>query len=891
MPPKESLMDENQQIENQEWIDSLQWIIDHESPERTQEILALLNKTVHENGVETENHRLFSEYVNTIPESKQKTYPGNLKIERKIYNAIRWNAMAMVVKANLNNPGIGGHISTYSSTSMLYEVGFNHFFNGYKNGNPDIVYFQGHASPGLYSRSFVEHRLSEKDLNAFRKEIDASNGLPSYPHPRSLQKYWRYPTVSMGLGPIQAIYQARFQKYLTNRGIKKKSNQKVWTFLGDGEMDEPESTGALSIARREKLDNLIFVVNCNLQRLDGPVRGSGKIINELEGIFAGVGWNVIKVIWGSNWDQLFKKDKKGILIDKFNQMPDGFIQRLSQLNGIELRKEFFNQDEALKSIASEFSDEYLDSLTFGGHDPVKVFNAYQKAIEHENGPTIILAQTVKGYEQQDAGEASNVAHKIKKFNPEQLKTFRDQLELPIEDEQLKEEIPFFRFDTDSEEYNYLKERRIKLNGWLPKREKLVDKIKIPDNNYFEAYLSGSDKKEVTTTEAFVKMLTDLLKSKELRDSIVPIVPDESRTFGMDSMFSKFGIYSHQKPKYEPVDKDSLLKYKEEKGGILIEEGITEAGSMSTFIASGTNHLINDFYMIPFFIYYSMFGFQRIGDLIWAAADARARGFLIGGISGRTSLSGEGLQHADGQSHLTAFSVPNLKAYDPAFAYELAIIIQAGIREMYQDDMDFFYYLTVTNQSYPMPAIPKKDIIKDIISGIYLFKKTRKRKNKSKTVNLLGSGAIMVEVLKAGETLEKDYDIPVNIWSVTSYKALYDNAQDVAWHNLRNKRKLKNIIQKVFAEKGDIFIAVSDFVRAVPLTIANWIPGTYTVLGTDGFGRSDTTQALRAYFGVDSKHIVTNALSILVQKKDLKPSLLNDSKKGIKKRGSTNPTKY
>lgn len=877
------------ELENDEWTASLEWIIENEPEDRVRELLGLLQHTAERHGISISEKKIITDYINTIDTGDEPSYPGDLELERKIYNAIRWNAMAIVARANKENAGIGGHISTYSSASMLFEVGFNHFFRGYADGKPDMVYFQGHASPGVYSRSFLEHRFGEEELKNFRLEI-GKNGLPSYPHPRAMPEYWRFPTVSMGLAPIQAIYQARYFKYLKNRGLTEDNKQKVWAFLGDGEMDEPEATGAISIAVREKLDNLIFVINCNLQRLDGPVRGNRKVINELEGLFKGAGWNVIKVLWGSPWDKLLDKDKDGALKEMFNKTIDGELQILAQGDAQVLREKFFNQNEQLKKLIEGLSDDELNDLHRGGHDPVKLFAAYQKAAESKNGPTVILAQTVKGYEQGEAGEASNVTHKQKKFDPDQLKAFRDWLEIPIDDDKL-DEMPFYRFEKDSEEYKYLAERRDKLGGWLPERKNLAGKFKMPDPVVFKEFVEGSGDKEVTTTSAFVRLLSKLLKEKTIGKNVIPIIPDESRTFGMDALFHKVGIYSAHGQKYEPVDKDSLLYYNETKQGAILEEGITEAGSMASFIAAGTNHLAKGFHTIPFYAFYSMFGFQRIGDLIWAAADAGAKGFLLGGISGRTTLSGEGLQHADGQSHLYAMAFPSLMAYDPAFAYELAVIVEDGMKRMYEKDEDIFYYITLTNDPYKMPSMPK-GAKEGILKGMYAFQKSKKRKNQSKTINLMGSGAIIAEVQKAAGILEDDFDIPANIWSVTSYKALYDNARDTERSNIRNMKDEKSFITEAFDGDGaGIYIAASDYVKALPLSIAKWIPGDYTVLGTDGFGRSDTIPALRDYFGVDAKHIVWSALSALYRKGDLEQTVLEKFKEEHDIKEKTNPATY
>lgn len=871
-------------IENQEWIDSIRWVIKHESKERARELLELIQQ---EAEIKNAPGSLHSDYCNSISPDQEVEYPGNLETEEKIYNAIRWNAMAMVARANAKHAGIGGHISTYASASTLWEVGFNHFWRSYKNGLPDLVYLQGHASPGAYARSFVEHRFDEENLDHFREEITSEKGLSSYPHPRLMPEYWRFPTVSMGLSALQAIYQARFLKYLEKRELVTKQDhpQRVWAMLGDGEMDEPESMAALDIATREKLNNLTFVVNCNLQRLDGPVRGNSKVINELEGVFKGAGWKVIKVIWGAAWDDIFKKDKEGKLLKKLNAMPDGSLQHMAQMTPEELRKEFFGDD--LKELIEDKKDEDLHALIRGGHDPVKVFNAYKSALENEEGPTVILAQTVKGYEQgKAAGEASNVSHKSKKIEGKALKAFRDELKLDISDEDLNK-WPYYRYKKDSQEIRYLQKQREKLGGPLPQRKVLAQDFKMPDDEVFDEYLGGSGDEEAGITMAFVKLLSKLMRDENIGKYIVPIIPDESRTFGMDSLFRKFGIYASEGQKYEPVDKESLMFYNESAHGIILEEGITEAGSMASFIAAGTHHMTQAFFTIPFFAFYSMFGFQRIGDLIWAASDARARGFLIGGISGRTSLSGEGLQHIDGNSHLYALAYPAVKAYDPAFAFELAIIIKNGLHEMYEQNQDLIYYLTLTNQSYQMPKQPEGSE-EGIVKGMYLFQKSDKDYDKRK-VSLMGSGAIMKEVLQAAQILEEEYDVAADIWSVTSYKALYDDARDTARFNMRKRTHQKSHLQKMIKDREEPFVAVSDYVKALPLSIAKWMPDDFIVLGTDGFGRSDTVEALRQFFEVDAKHIAYHALYLLVQREVIEEDVLIEfGKKNDKNPDKENP---
>jgi pyruvate dehydrogenase E1 component len=813
-------------------------------------------------------------YINTLSSIKESEYPGDLEIEKKLTAIVRWNAMAMVVRANKRNKGIGGHISTFASAADLFEVGFHHFFKVNNDGSSDMVYFQGHASPGVYARSFMERRFDEEALDNFRLEVQSGKGLSSYPHPRLMKNYWQFPTVSMGLSPIQAIYQARFCKYLENRGLKEKCDQHVWVFVGDGEMDEPESLGAIAVAAREKLNNLIFVINCNLQRLDGPVRGNGKIIQELEAIFNGANWKVIKVLWGSGWDALFEKDKDGIIVDMLSKIPDGQFQKYAASGAAYFREHFFAQNEELKRFADALSNDDIKGLQPGGHDPVKIYQAYKAALENEQGPTVILAQTVKGYGQGQAGEASNVAHQQKILDEEELKYFRDRFGVPVRNEDIKY-VPFYLPDKNSEEHKYLIDRRQKMGGHLPKRENNTPPLSMPEEKIFERFYEGSGDKKAPTTIVLIQLLSALMKDKNAGRFIVPIIPDESRTFGLDSLFSQAGIYSVDGQNYEPVDKENLLYYKEEKNGIIIEEGITEAGSMATFIAAGTayaNHGIN---IIPVFFFYSMFGFQRIGDLAWAAADARARGFMIGGVSGRTSLAGEGLQHCDGQSHVYALAYPNIKAYDPAFAYEIAVILREGIRNMFVKGKDWIYYITIMNDSYVMPPKPEEATDEDIMNGMYRFKRSKEENKDKSKINLLGSGAVLPEVIKAAETLEEQFNFSVDVWSVTSYKQLYDNANNVEHGNkIPNEQfRLRSHIEKCFPKhalhgnKKDLFVAACDYLKALPLSVAKWFPGKFIALGTDGFGRSDTTAALRDLFEVDAKHIVFAALSGLYEEEE------------------------
>nr|WKN37574.1 pyruvate dehydrogenase (acetyl-transferring), homodimeric type [Tunicatimonas sp. TK19036] len=867
------------QYENQEWIDSLQYIIQNEGPERVKEILGLLNREAQQQGISVSQVK--TPYINTIPPEEEEDYPGDQELEEKLGSLIRWNALAMVMQANKKHDGIGGHISTYASISTLFEVGFHHFFRGPEGDKPaDVVYFQGHASPGIYARSFLEGRFNEKQLQHFRQEISHKDGLSSYPHPRLMPEYWSHPTVSMGLGPVQAIYQARFNQYLEDRGLKEPSDQKVWGFFGDGEMDEPESLGALSIASREKLGNLIFVVNCNLQRLDGPVRGNFKVIQELEGVYRGAGWNVIKVIWGSDWDALLAKDTEGKLVERMNEVVDGQYQLYTVQGGKFIREDFFGKDDYLMSLVEDMSDEELEQLTRGGHDMVKVYQAYKKAVEYTDGPTVILAQTIKGYGLGEGGEASNATHKQKKLKEEELKVYRDRFKLPISDDEIAK-APFFRPKEDSEEIKYLLKRREELGGLIPQRKTKAKPIPEPDDKLFEEYRKGNGDREVATTMVTVQLMSKLMKNKEIGDKIVPIIPDESRTFGMDSLFRKFGIYSHVGQRYEPVDKGSLMYYREAKKGAILEEGITETGSMASFIAAGTSYSTHGLPMIPFYFFYSMFGFQRTGDMIWAAADARARGFLIGGTAGRTTLPGEGLQHQDGQSHLLALPVPNLMAYDPAFAYEVATIVKDGLRRMFIEQEDIFYYLTVMNDNYQMPPMPD-DVEEGILKGMYCYRQSKKKKEDA-TVNLLGSGAILPEVLKAANQLEEEYNVAANVWSVTSYKALYDDALDTErWNRLHpNKKPKQNYIQQCLEKEEGVFVAASDYVKALPLSVAQWFPNGLTALGTDGFGRSDTRDALRDFFEVDQNYVVQAALHALEQQDQIKKKTTEKAIKDLK----------
>jgi len=865
-------------IELREWLESLEYVLQTEGPEKVKELLHNLDTYAHQKGVEipfTAN----TPHINTIPKEKQPPFPGGREIERRIKSLVRWNAMAMVVRANKIEPGIGGHISTYASLATLYEIGFNHFFRG-KDGNHegDIIYFQGHAAPGVYARAFLEGRLTKEQLENFRRELQPGGGLSSYPHPWLMPDFWEFPTVSMGLGPIQAIYRARFIRYLEDRGLKKPSDQKVWAFIGDGETDEPETLGAITLAAREKLDNLIFVINCNLQRLDGPVRGNGNIIQELEAIFRGAGWNVIKVVWGSDWDPLLEADKTGLLIKRMNESIDGESQNYVTRDGKYIREHFFGKYPELLKLVEHYTDEQLEKMKRGGHDPEKVYAAYKAAVEHKDAPTVILAKTVKGYGLGEAGEGKNITHQQKKLNEEELREFRTRFSIPISDEDVAN-APFYRPPEDSPEIQYLKERRKALGGYIPKRVIKAAPLKAPSEELFEEFYKGSDGHEVSTTMVYVRILSKLLKDKEIGHLIVPIVPDEARTFGMEALFRQVGIYSHVGQLYEPVDKDTLLYYKEAKNGQILEEGITEAGAMSSFIAAGTAYSVHGINTIPFFSFYSMFGFQRVGDLIWAAGDMRCKGFLLGATAGRTTLAGEGLQHQDGHSHLLAYPVPNLLAYDPAFAYELAVIIRDGIYRMYEKQEDIFYYITIMNENYVQPPMPG-DVKDGILKGMYKFKVSEMKEQKLKA-HLLGSGTILNEVIKAAEILENNYKVSTDIWSVTSYKNLHLNAQEIERWNMfhPDQPKLPYISEITKGETG-VFVAASDYVQIIKDAMAKWLPGPLHSLGTYGFGRSDSRAALRDFFEVDAKHIVYATLYSLYKENKIKLDVVKKAQKEL-----------
>jgi pyruvate dehydrogenase E1 component len=859
--------------ETQEWLEALDDVID-QSPARAR---FLMQRILHharsrQIGIPA---MVSTNYINTIPPEQEPYFPGDEEIERHIRRIIRWNALAMVSRANKKSDGIGGHLSTYASAASLYEVGFNHFFRGKDSpGGGDQVFFQGHAAPGIYARSFLEGRLDEEHLENFRMET-GGNGLSSYPHPRLMPHFWEFPTVSMGLSPLNAIYQARFNRYLHHRGIKDTSHQRVWAFVGDGEMDEPESMAALSIAAREGLDNLIFVVNCNLQRLDGPVRGNGKIIQELESIFRGAGWHVIKVVWGREWDELLARDADGVLLNKMNTTVDGQFQKYVVESGAYIREDFFGPDPRLKKLVEHLSDEDLPRLKRGGHDYRKLYAAYKSAVDLKEAPVVILAKTVKGWTLGGAVEGRNVTHQAKKLSEDELKTFRDRIELPIADKDIREGVPpFYHPGRDSEEVQYMLARRHALGGLLPERRVVPKPLELPGDDLYKEFGEGTDQ-GVATTMAFVRLLRKLMRDKKIGQKVVPIIPDEARTFGMESLFPDFKIYAARGQLYEPVDAKHLLAYRESQQGQILEEGITEAGSMGSFTAAGTSYATHGEPMIPFFIFYSMFGFQRIGDFIWSFADQRGRGFLLGATHGRTTLNGEGLQHEDGHSLLIASTNPACLSYDPAFAYEVAVIVKEGLRRMLDEDEDIFYYLTLYNEPYPQPKMPK-GVAKGILAGLYPFKKARS--DRTYRAQILGSGVILREALRAQELLAEHHDVAVDVWSATSYQQLRTEALETErWNRLHpaEARKQPYVTQCLEATEGPV-IAVSDSMKAVPDQVARWIPAPFVPLGTDGFGRSDTREALRRHFEVDAESIVVATLASLAEFGDVKPEAVEEA---------------
>jgi pyruvate dehydrogenase E1 component len=853
-------------IETQEWLDSLATVLKFEGPERAQFLLRQLAGFASGSGIVIP---VTTPYVNTIPTKAEPAYPGDQSIEDRINALIRWNAIAMVLRGGKYAPELGGHIATFASAATLYEVGFNHFFHAAtENHGGDLLYIQGHASPGIYARAFLEGRLTSEQLDHFRQEV-GGKGISSYPHPWLMPTFWQFPTVSMGLGPLQAIYQARFLKYLQNRGLANTEGRKVWAFLGDGEIDEPESLGALTIAAREGLDNLIFVVNCNLQRLDGPVRGNGKVIQELEGVFRGANWNVIKVIWGSQWDALLAQDTQGILRERMDEVVDGEYQNYRAKHGPYIREHFFGKSPELLAMVANMSDEEIWALRRGGHDRLKVHAAYAAATQHKGQPTVILAKTVKGYGMGAAGEGMNITHQQKKMDLEALKAFRDRFEVPISDAQLAD-VPFYRPADNSEEMQYLLRHRETLGGFLPaRRVESSEMLQLPPASAYAPLLESTGDREISTTMAFVRLLNIFVKDKQMGSRVVPIVPDESRTFGMEGMFRQLGIYSPVGQLYKPVDAEQVMYYREEKNGQILEEGINEAGAFASWMAAGSSYSTNNVPMIPFFIYYSMFGFQRIGDLAWAAGDMRVRGFLLGATAGRTTLAGEGLQHQDGHSHILASTIPNCVSYDPTYSYELAIIIQDGMRRMYENNESVFYYITVMNENYSHPAMPK-GAEAGILKGMYLLKEAKATKTTKHRIQLLGCGTILREVIAAAEMIEKDFGILSDLWSVTSFNELRKEALDIERHNRLNpkaKPQLSYVTQSLQGRSGPV-IAATDYMRVYADQIRAFVPQPYTVLGTDGFGRSDTRKQLRHFFEVDRNAIAYAAVKALADQGEI-----------------------
>lgn len=859
-------------IETQEWVDALQDLLSEDGKERAFFILQTLMAEMAKAGING-SFSVKTPYRNTIPIEEEEALPEDEGIRQRLNALIRWNAVAMVLRAVKKSPELGGHIASYASALTLYEIGFHYFFKGPEYHGGDLLYIQGHSSPGIYARAFLEGRLSEAQLDHFRQEI-GQPGLSSYPHPHLMPRFWQFPTVSMGLGPLQAIYQARFLKYLENRGLKPCSDRKVWAFMGDGEMDEPESLGALTIATREKLDNLIFVINCNLQRLDGPVRGNGKIIQELEGVFRGAGWNVIKVVWGKRWDPLLEKDKDGWLQKRMEECLDGDYQAYKANDGAFVREHFFGAYPELKKMVENLSDDEIWHLNRGGHDAQKVYAAYAKAVAHKGSPTLILAKTIKGYGMGSAGEGLNITHQQKKMSLDQLRIFRDRFHIPISDEDLPK-LPFYRPAEDSPEIQFLLKRRKELGGFLPSRSATVDVLKAPELSFFEPVLKSSGDRDLSTTMAFVRILTSLLKDKVWGPRIVPIVPDECRTFGMEGLFRQFGIYSPVGQLYTPVDQGQLMYYREAKDGQILEEGINEAGAFCSWLAASTSYSNNRLAMVPFYIYYSMFGFQRIGDLAWAAGDIQARGFLLGGTAGRTTLAGEGLQHQDGHSLILSSTIPNCISYDPTFAYEVAVIIQHGLYRMYEKQENVFYYITLMNENYVQPALPE-NVEEGIIKGIYLLQEAKEKKKCH--VQLLGSGTILREAIAAAKLLEEDFDVSADIWSVTSFTELCREGQRVERDNRLHPDKTpqKSYVAKAFENKMEPIIAATDYMKAYAEQIRPFLNAPYFTLGTDGVGRSDTREQLRHFFEVDAKFIALTSLDALSQQGALPRQILEQA---------------
>ncbi|MEA3404355.1 MAG: pyruvate dehydrogenase (acetyl-transferring), homodimeric type [Pseudomonadota bacterium] len=854
----------------QEWLDALEAIVSFEGSDKAQHVIATLIEKARVHGIDIP-YSANTPYCNTIAEEEQAHYPGNQSLEQKMRAILRWNAMAIVSGAN-KNTSVGGHIASYASSCTLYEVGMNHFFKGPKHEKgADMIFFQGHTAPGMYARSFMEGRLDEEQLRNYRQEV-GGNGLSSYPHPWLMSDYWQFPTVSMGLGPLMAIYQARFMKYMEARGLAKTDGRKVWAFLGDGEMDEPESRGALQLAKREKLDNLVFVINCNLQRLDGPVRGNASIIDELEGVFRGAGWAVTKVIWGSGWDRLLQKDTSGKLIERMGEVVDGEYQAYKAKGGAFVREHFFGKYPETAKLVEDMTDDQIFRLTRGGHSPRKVYNAYKRAEETKGQPTVILAKTVKGYGMGPYGESANTAHQQKKLDYEGYKYFRDRFSIPFSDDDLEKQVPFYVPDENSDVMKYMKERREALGGNLPARHDEAEPLPVPALDTFKMLTEGTGEREMSTTMAFVRIVSILLRDKTIGPRVVPIIPDEARTFGMEGLFRQVGIYDPAGQLYEPMDTDQLMWYKESSSGQVFEEGINEAGAMANWVAASTAYANYGVSMIPFYIYYSMFGFQRIGDLAWAAGDSRARGFLIGGTAGRTTLEGEGLQHQDGHNLIQYDHIPNCLSYDPTFAFEMAVIIRDGIKRMFNEKQDVFYYITAMNENYSHPAMPEGSE-DDILKGLYKFK-TSEAKHKNR-VQLMGSGTIFREVIQAAEMLENDWNVSADIWGVPSFNLLRrDGIEATRWNTMHPTEtpKVPFVTEKLQGAEGP-FIVATDYIRDYPERIRQYVPGEYYVLGTDGFGRSDTREQLRKFFEVNSSYVVVEALKALADAGSIKPEVV------------------
>jgi len=872
--PESPPVDDPDAQETQEWLEALTGVIEQEGPERAHFLIEKLVERARREGINLP-YKATTAYLNTIPVGKEEPSPGNHELENTIRSYVRWNALAMVLRANRNNSGLGGHIASFASAATLYDVGFNHFWHAPSaDHGGDLVYIQGHSGPGIYSRAFMLGRLSREQMDNFRREV-GGKGLSSYPHPWLMPDFWQFPTVSMGLGPLQAIYQARFMKYLHDRAIARTENRKVWAFMGDGEMDEPESMGAIGLGGRENLDNLIFVINCNLQRLDGPVRGNGKIIQELEADFRGAGWNVIKVIWGGYWDVLLAQDKTGILQKRMEECVDGDYQTFKSKDGAYVREHFFGKYPELRAMVANWSDDDIWRLNRGGHDPHKIYAAYAAAMAHRGQPTVILAKTIKGFGMGESGEAQNITHQQKKMGTTSLIAFRNRFELPLTDEQV-EKLEYILPSEDSPEITYMRERRMALGGFLPERRLRAEPLDVPGLPAFEALLKASgDGREFSTTMAFVRLLNILVKDKKVGRHVVPIVADESRTFGMEGMFRQLGIWSSVGQNYTPQDADQLMFYKESKDGQILQEGITEAGAMASWMAAATSYSTHGVQMMPFFIYYSMFGFQRFGDLAWAAGDSRCRGFLLGGTSGRTTLNGEGLQHEDGHSHVQSALIPNCVSYDPSFSYEVAVIVADGLRRMYREQEDVFYYLTLLNENYEHPAMPEGSE-RDILKGMYLFAKGAA--SNGPRVQLLGSGAILREVIAAAELLRRDWAVDADIWSCPSFSELSRDGRAAARWNLLNPQAAPRLshVERCLADTRGPVIASTDYVRALPEQIRAFVPRRYVVLGTDGFGRSDTREKLRQFFEVDRHFVALAALKALADEGQIEPSRVSEA---------------